>query len=939
MKKTTLNRKVVTTLFTAILFILLIVPSIILPGLATATYNKELEQPFAGTDVNRFIDRVHPSTNVLVSAHLQQFQVTSEFTLGKIILQLNNAPTSYSAVMEIYPVTSGNTINGAMLEQATAATSMTFTFNGTTTLSPGYYAFQVYVTALSSGLEIKADSDGTLGIDTPYVNYGYGNNIPGSLCTEIYSIQPEGYDLTITSDEHTTTNPTPGTYTITAGNSQQVNYTAATGYHILSVLIDDIESVNTYPSTYTFTNMQTSHTIAVTSEADPEPTPTPTPTPTQSWTDITLPYKITSPGNYRITNSTIVDDADASTNFAALSINASNVFFDGQNYQITLNGTTTDGITIGSGANTVTIQNYCATTTEAIDNFIEASDNNDGLTITNCTLNANEGHSPTGIAILTAGGASDNVNITNVNMYNTAAYGIIFTNDFPSPSTGLTISNVHIESPNYGIGIKIVGILADFLIEDSYINCGYDGVWVADDSHDFIIDNITVVGSNDYGGFYDGTDAYNYTVRNSEFRNCTTDNIFAGGQNFTFSNVTSTGSTYDGFDIYGSTNAIVTDSVSSGNSLGIDVSFATGFTLYNNLWNNTENVVSSSSNGDFNVTRQLGARVYSEGPYIGGNFWAFPNGTGYSQTETDTNHDGFIDTSYDILGDGSLIDYLPYSLDYAPPTQPVTTLKPNLYFRSDTYTTLGVSAYGLDNDYTNTYANITSSYGTSQSVYYGFRVWLVNSATSEAELTSGSPIATIGIGSNVTGSVAATWSFPGNDITLGYQALKVIMYQSTDNTTWTARATYISPVLITDEIRQTTWTFILNVAYTNNGSATNSTVFFGDNQHKSGIMGIVFEKPAESQVQMWRFSMGDILGFVIGGYYDIIGPAFYALILFGFFYSLYRRYGHVGPMLVTFVLFAGPGSILLILIPAWAIIPTALILILSGTFILWRIIR
>ena len=65
---------------------------------------------------------------------------------------------------------------------------------------------------------------------------------------------------------------------------------------------------------------------------------------------------------------------------------------------------------------------------------------------------------------------------------------------------------------------------------------------------------------------------------------------------------------------------------------------------------------------------QTGTRAYSSGSMIGGNYWAHPNGTGPSQTGTDTNHDGFIDTPFDLFGNssiGTVYDYLPYSSGYA----------------------------------------------------------------------------------------------------------------------------------------------------------------------------------------------------------------------------------------------------------------------------------
>jgi len=90
---------------------------------------------------------------------------------------------------------------------------------------------------------------------------------------------------------------------------------------------------------------------------------------------------------------------------------------------------------------------------------------------------------------------------------------------------------------------------------------------------------------------------------------------------------------------------------------------ATNNTFYNNLFNNTDNF--HIDNADYvgtaylNTTNQTGTREYSTGTNIGGNFWAYPNGTGYSETCADFDEDDFCDTAYTLYS--GAIDYLPYT--------------------------------------------------------------------------------------------------------------------------------------------------------------------------------------------------------------------------------------------------------------------------------------
>lgn len=89
------------------------------------------------------------------------------------------------------------------------------------------------------------------------------------------------------------------------------------------------------------------------------------------------------------------------------------------------------------------------------------------------------------------------------------------------------------------------------------------------------------------------------------------------------------------------------------------------FTLYNNWINCTTHYAEEGGQTDandslFNTTKQSGISI-AGGSYLGGNFWAKPDGTGFSETCTDLDGDYICDSSYSVndsifwLG----IDYLP----------------------------------------------------------------------------------------------------------------------------------------------------------------------------------------------------------------------------------------------------------------------------------------
>ncbi|MFZ3166810.1 MAG: NosD domain-containing protein [Candidatus Methanoperedens sp.] len=112
------------------------------------------------------------------------------------------------------------------------------------------------------------------------------------------------------------------------------------------------------------------------------------------------------------------------------------------------------------------------------------------------------------------------------------------------------------------------------------------------------------------------------------------------------------------------------------NDVGISISpFSYNNIIHNNYFKNQNNFLLSYSYSYFNtwnITKTSGMNIIG-GPYLGGNFWANPNGTGFSQTCTDADNDGICDVQYTL--DSNNIDYLPLT-KYAATTI-VTVTSPN----------------------------------------------------------------------------------------------------------------------------------------------------------------------------------------------------------------------------------------------------------------------
>jgi len=87
---------------------------------------------------------------------------------------------------------------------------------------------------------------------------------------------------------------------------------------------------------------------------------------------------------------------------------------------------------------------------------------------------------------------------------------------------------------------------------------------------------------------------------------------------------------------------------------------------YNNIFNNSVNVEDTdpAQLKYWNTTNTSGTNIVG-GPNMGGNYWASPDGTGFSETSStcnDTDFDGFCDSAFDIFGDMTQYDYLPLTL-------------------------------------------------------------------------------------------------------------------------------------------------------------------------------------------------------------------------------------------------------------------------------------
>jgi parallel beta-helix repeat protein len=99
--------------------------------------------------------------------------------------------------------------------------------------------------------------------------------------------------------------------------------------------------------------------------------------------------------------------------------------------------------------------------------------------------------------------------------------------------------------------------------------------------------------------------------------------------------------------------------------------------IYNNYFNSINMTIRNGKLNSYNSTKMSGTNIVG-GPYIGGNFWGKPDGTGFSQTAVDTDGDGISDSVYTNIAGSVYSDYLPLVTPGSAPILPVADFSSNV---------------------------------------------------------------------------------------------------------------------------------------------------------------------------------------------------------------------------------------------------------------------
>ncbi len=262
------------------------------------------------------------------------------------------------------------------------------------------------------------------------------------------------------------------------------------------------------------------------------------------------------------------------------------------------------------------------------------------------------------LILCNAGGS----NLTNITI---TSYGEIENNGLLVEfSDNVNLTDLNISNVYRGIFFYMSN---NGTITNSKTNSNRHGIWL-ENTENTLLSNITS-NSNSEWGFHYEVDVKNVTVENAvSMYNQEGFSIYPSNYYNIIKNSTISSNTYYGMYISNG-NGTIKDNVIENNTLygmyTITLGGQGAWNIYNNLFNNSENVyITSNLTNYWNTTKQTGTRIYSSGTEIGGNYWANSSGTGYSDTCADADTDGFCDVAYNISAANNT-DYLPLSDEYS----------------------------------------------------------------------------------------------------------------------------------------------------------------------------------------------------------------------------------------------------------------------------------
>jgi PGF-pre-PGF domain-containing protein len=272
------------------------------------------------------------------------------------------------------------------------------------------------------------------------------------------------------------------------------------------------------------------------------------------------------------------------------------------------------------------------------------------------------------------------LNITSVGGASVTHITAAASNDnvFHIIADGVTIDGLNVsgaDESDFGevsAGIYLLHV-NNYNITDNILSNNECGIYLDSSSNNNLTGN-TVVENAFYGIFFKSSN-YNYLKYNNISDNSNYGIYLESANHNNLINNEISKNSLQGISLDASTENSITSNIILGNGYtnygaeaGIYLGYSTDNNIYNNWFNNSKNfqVIAGCDSNNWNTTNATGPNIVG-GPYIGGNYWAKPDGTGFSQENTDTDEDGFCDTPNDTY----IIHEVQDNYDFRPLVMPI----------------------------------------------------------------------------------------------------------------------------------------------------------------------------------------------------------------------------------------------------------------------------
>jgi len=259
---------------------------------------------------------------------------------------------------------------------------------------------------------------------------------------------------------------------------------------------------------------------------------------------------------------------------------------------------------------------------------------------------------------------SNNCSIIDCRITNNYLTGLLIDESFDNSILNCTIDN------NTAGGLYLMDSANNYLANNSMFGNSVNCVLVS--QKDIIDTSNTVEGKPIYylsglsdviidkdsnAGLVHLVDCSNITVKDIEVEKNYYGIYLYNTSNSTIKNSTSSKNFYDIYLTDSADNKVFNCTLNNSRNYGISLTDSNDNLIYNNYFNSDDNVlISGTLYNQWNIPVTPGTNIIG-GTYLGGNYWAKPNGTGWSQINPSTGN-GFCEP-YNLSVDGSNIDNIP----------------------------------------------------------------------------------------------------------------------------------------------------------------------------------------------------------------------------------------------------------------------------------------